>query len=85
MAFVLGFADCFCFALVLSISGRWSESGISLFNFGQSGTVSIMSAIYIVVGIRWALLIYMAFFAVSTFVSFKKIKQIEGSEVENGS
>ncbi len=33
-----------------------------------------MSAIYIFVGIRWAILIYVAYFAISTFVSFRKIK-----------
>ncbi len=46
-AFFAGFADCFGFALALAVSGKWSESGISLFNFGQSSTVAILSTIYI--------------------------------------
>lgn len=42
-----------------------------------------MSAFYIFLGIKWTILIYLAYFALSTFVSFRKIKQIEGNHLEN--
>jgi hypothetical protein len=50
-AFFIGFADCFGFALALSIGGKWNQSGISLFNFGQSFTVAVFSTLYIFLGI----------------------------------
>lgn len=70
-AFFIGFADCFGFASALSIAGKWDQSGISLFNFGQSFTVAMLSAVYIFLGIPYTIIIYGVYLAMATMASWK--------------
>jgi hypothetical protein len=79
-AFTVGFADCFGFALALAVSGKWSESGISLFNFGQSSTVAILSTLYIFVEIQYALIIYGVYMVITTLTSIKYREMIDDPE-----
>lgn len=46
---ILGYSDCSCFVLTLTIAGLWHQSGISMFNLGQSLTVatSVMLMVFI--------------------------------------
>ena len=65
-AFFVGFADCFGFALALGISGRWDQAGISLFNFGQSFTVALLSALYIFLGTPYVFIVYGVYLLLAT-------------------
>jgi hypothetical protein len=76
-AFFVGFADCFCFAMTLAISGKWDQSGIGLFNFGQSGTVAVLSTIYIFLNTPYVIIIYGVYLLLATVASVKYRKDIE--------
>ena len=65
-AFLVGFADCFGFALAIAISGKWDQAGISLFNFGQSFTVALLSTLYIFVGTPYVFIVYGAYLLLAT-------------------
>jgi len=67
-AFGAGFADCFCFAVALSIAGKWQDQGISLFNFGQSSTVAIFCTLYIWLDLEWSLFLYGAYLLMATII-----------------
>jgi len=75
-AFLTGFADCFCFAMALAIGGRWNASGISLFNFGQSFTVAIVSTINIFLSLPYLLIIYSLIQLLSTGVLLRYRKMM---------
>lgn len=79
-SFFVGVADCFCFASALSIAGIWDQSGFSLFNFGQSITVSIMTILYIFLDIQYLIIIYFAMFIIATTVLIKHRAKIDHQE-----
>ena len=80
VAFFIGFADCFGFASALSIGGKWSQSGISLFNFGQSFTVALLSTLYIFLGIPYTIIIYGVYLMLATAASLKYRSVIDDDE-----
>ena len=75
-AFLVGFADCFGFALAIAISGKWDQSGISLFNFGQSFTVALLSTLYIFLGTPYVFIVYSAYLFLATLGSLIYRKSI---------
>ena len=77
VAFFIGFADCFGFASALSIGGKWSKSGISLFNFGQSFTVALLSTVYIFLGMPYTIIIFGVYLIIATAVSLRYRREID--------
>lgn len=82
-AFLVGFADCFGFALALGISGRWDQAGISLFNFGQSFTVALLSTLYIFLGTPWVFIVYGVYLLLATMGSFIYRRSIQQKDQQD--
>ena len=76
-SFLVGIADCFSFSLALDIAGSWLQPGISLFNFGQSFTVFVISVLHILLGIQELMIVYISIIVLSSVVLFKYRGMIE--------
>lgn len=77
-AFLVGIADCLCFSLALALGGRWDETGISLFNLGQSGTVAVLSILHIFIDLQMLLIIYVSVFLLSSIAVWVNREKIKG-------
>lgn len=69
--FFVGVADCFGFALALSIAGKWFKKGLSLFNFAQSFTVAVTVSLHIALELDYLLFIYVFMHILSSFCLLK--------------
>lgn len=81
-SFILGFADCFCFASALALGGRWNASGISLFNIAQSVTVAVMSSLNIFLPLPYLFIIYSLIQLLSTGVLLTHRGELTSSQIE---
>ena len=76
-AYLVGIADCFCFASGMVIGGRWSEAGISLANCGQCSGLGLFSLMYIWIGLKVSLVVYGGFLVVAIVVLLLHASEIE--------